>query len=361
MCGGSSQALTTPDIFLIICDMKFDGFVSAAFVGLLFEYLEEQGHDAVALLDEPAPQPGDRGLVRYPMDEWSALLERASQALGEPALGLEVGKRITPAHIGVLGYVVLACANLGEALARLQRYIRLVYDHGPMTMRTEDDAIVLEWGDDCYHPGQLVDEVAITALVQFARNMTDQPLCGDYVSFVNAEPANVQPYSDYFGCPVYFNQPTTIVRFPLSTLGLPLRQPDATLLEILEQQADNLLRQLPQTEELQTRVRKVIARLCRDSDPTLDTVADQLNLSPRTLQRRLSAQGIRFQQLLDSTRLLLAEEYLRDSRLQLTEIAQLLGYSEQSAFNHAFRRWTGQTPRQFRHKRTVAVAGRNRR
>ncbi len=327
------------------------GYVSAAFVRLLFEFLEERGLDAAEILGEPAPAHSDQGMTRYPMSHWAQLLTRAESTLGTSALGVAVGQRITPAHIGVLGYVVLACPNLGEALARLERYIRLVYDHGPMQLRSDMQSIVLEWGEDCYHPGQLVDEVAVTALVQFSRNMTGRELNPEYVCFTNPAPADATPYTDYFQCPVAFEQPTTIVRFPVANLDMPLRQPDATLLGILEQQADTLLAQLPQTEVLQQSVRKVIARLCRDAEPTLEAVADQLNTSPRTLQRRLSEQGIRFQQLLDSTRLLLAEDYLRDSRLQLTEIAQLLGYSEQSAFNHAFKRWTGKTPRRFRLER----------
>lgn len=333
--------------------MESEGYVSAAFVRLLFEYLEERGLDAETLLGEPSPEHTDKGMSRYPMSHWAQLLAKADAELREPALGIAVGRRITPAHIGVLGYVVLACPNLGEALARLQRYIRLVYDHGPMQIRSHGQSISLEWGVDCLHPGQLVDEVAITALVQFARNMTAHPLNPEYVSFINRPPPDLSPYTGYFCCRVEFDQPSTIVRFPLSHLEMPLRQPDTTLLHILEQQAEALLAQLPQTEPLQQSARRIIARLCREGEPTLEAVAAAMNTSPRTLQRRLSERGMRFQQLLDSTRLILAEEYLRDSRLQLTEIAQLLGYSEQSAFNHAFRRWTGKTPRRFRSERVV--------
>ncbi|HCS26364.1 MAG TPA: AraC family transcriptional regulator [Spongiibacteraceae bacterium] len=330
--------------------MSREAFVSSAYVGLLYEFLQARGEDPVSLLGQPWPDHRRDPLGRFPMDLWADLLQRAEQKLGTPAMGIEIGRLITPAHIGILGYALLACANLAEALVRFERYVRLVYDHGPMGTHFDGKSIELEWGDDCLHPGQLADEVALTALVQFARNVTNQRLHPDYVCFLNPAPDDVAPYEAYFGCPVEFEQASTIVRFPIEQLDLPLRQPDPVLLSILEAQADKLLAELPVGDGFEQDVRRAISRRCRTGEPALGAVAGDLNLSGRSLQRRLQSRGFSFQGLLDETRLMLAKDYLRDGHLQLTEVAQMLGYSEQSAFNHAFRRWTGQSPRKYRQR-----------
>ncbi len=343
-----AQELTGSDIFLIIGAMMRESYVSTAYVGLLFEFLRLRGLDPVVVLGEPWPDTRSDPLRRFPMSEWQRLLSRAQEVLQIPAMGLEIGRLITPAHIGILGYALLACANLGEALTRFERYVRLVYDHGPMDTRFNGNSIELEWGEECVHPGQLADELAIAALVQFARNVSDRPLAPDYVCFLNPAPADVTPYREYFGCDVAFEQRSTIVRFPLEQLALPLRQADPALLSILEAQADKLLAELPQGDGFDQTVRLAISRFCRSATPTLNNVASDLKMSGRSLQRKLQSRGLSFQGLLDETRLTLAKDYLRDGHLQLTEVAQMLGYSEQSAFNHAFRRWTGISPRKFR-------------
>lgn len=331
--------------------MTREAYVSSAYVGLLYEFLQARGDDPVVVLGQPWPNLANEPLGRFPMDLWSDLLHRAQQVLGIPALGIQIGRLITPAHIGILGYALLACANLAEALVRFERYARLVYDHGPMGTHFDGKSIELEWGEGCVHPGQLADEVALTALVQFARNVTNQPLRPDYVCFLNPAPADVAPYEDYFGCTVEFEQPSTIVRFPIDQLALPLRQPDPMLLSILEAQADKLLAELPAGDVFEQDVRRAISRRCRTGEPSLTKVALDLKLSGRSLQRKLQSRGLSFQGLLDETRLMLAKDYLSDGHLQLTEVAQMLGYSEQSAFNHAFRRWTGHSPRKYRQRK----------
>ena len=350
------EGLTEPDKFLTLLAMASKppaaphGVVTSTYVRLLFEYLEGRGKDARAILGEAPPDAGDRGLARYPVARWCDLLERASRHLKDPLLGLHLGQTITPAHFGVMGYVLLSCPNLGAALLRFEQYQRLVYDVSPMRYRTGTNDVVLEWGVEAGRPGALADECGIVALVQFARSLTarrDAPL---EVCFVNPEPPDMKPYRDYFGCPVRFAQATTVVRFPLQALSLPLRQPDAALLSMLERQADTLLDELPNTDDFEQDVRRCVARLTREGEPSLERVANEIHVSPRTLHRRLEERGRNFRVVRDDTRRLLADDYLSDPRLQLSEIAQLLGYSEQSAFTRAYRRWTGKTPAAMRRR-----------
>jgi AraC-like DNA-binding protein len=324
------------------------GAVSTTYVGLLYEFLARRGLDTQAVLAEPAPLAGS-GLARVPVVHWAALLGRAQQALGEPALGLAVGAQIAPAHFGLLGYLTLCCANLGEALMRLRDYQRLVYDVNAGQLRMEADAVVLEWGDEAGRPGQLVDECALAALVGYARNITALPQAAPLaVRFINPAPASVAPYEAFFGCPVAFDAPTTIVRLPLALLARPLRQHDDALRELLEAQARELLGRLPPKDPLEAELRQAIASLLPEGGATLAACARRMGSSARTLQRRLGATGTRFQAVLDRTRQQLVEPYLADPRLKLAEIALLLGYADQAAFTRAFQRWKGTTPGQWR-------------
>ena len=326
---------------------RLEGVIPATYVRLLFDYLAQQGVDAVRLLEESAPPSGDR-LAGYPVARWKTLLERAAAHLADPLLGLKLGQTITPAHLGALGYVLLACGTLGAALQRMERYQRLIYDVNPMRQEIQGDSLSLVWGVEHGRPGALVDECAIAALVQFARNITGTAAAPLEVAFVNPWPDDLAPYERHFRCPLRFRQPQTLVRYPLDDLALPLRQPDPALLAILEAQAEAQLAVLPTADDFVQTVRQQIVRLAREGEPSLERVAQQLHLSPRTLRRRLRDRQRHFRGLLDSTLQRMAEDYLRDQRLQLVEVALLLGYSDQSAFTRAFRRWCGETPAAWR-------------
>lgn len=325
------------------------GQVSATYVRLLQEALAARGLDPMAVLDEPAPADDGSGLVRVPVSRWAAMLARAARQLDEPTLGLSVGARIQPAHFGVLGYLTLCCATLADALTRLAEYERLVYDVNRVRVTPTADGVRLQWGDERGRPGALVDECAIAALVAYARNITARPDAAPLsVRFINPPPADLAPYRDWFGCEVGFAATTTVVDLPLALLAAPLRAPDAALHALLDGQARSLLARLPPADDLESRLREVIAAALRYGEATLAGCAARLHLSTRTLQRRLDAAGSNFQQALDATRRQLAESWLADRRLKLAEIAHLLGYTDQAAFTRAFQRWTGRPPGQWR-------------
>lgn len=326
------------------------GEVPSTYVRLLFEYLAQRGIDARRLLGEEPPDAADRTRLRYPARRWCVLLDKAARHLGDPLLGLRLGQTITPAHFGIMGYVLLASANMAAALKRVERYQRLIYDISPMRYSIAGDTVVLTWGVERGRPGALADECGIAALVQFARQISGAHLTPLAVSFVNAEPADTRPYARFFGCPVRFAQSETVVQFPLAMLGLPLRQPDPALVAVLEQQAEALLAGLPEIDDFEQTVRRCIAGLLREGEPSLERVAGELNLSPRTLRRRLEDRGHRFRALRDDTLRRLALAYLADPRLTLAEIAQLLGFSEQSAFGRSFQRWMGSSPGSYRRR-----------
>ena len=321
-----------------------DTRIAASFAQLLYEYLDRQGLDAQQLLG-PRPDPGQHFV---PMSDWQTWLKRVDAVEGRAGLGLRIAEGISARHFGVVGYAALACNNLAEALQRMERYHASVYDANPARVEVHPDGVVVEWGVERGRPGALVDETAIASLVQLARDMTGHYWPMRKVSFVNPPPADVQPYRDFFGCEVAFNAPTTRLEFDTTCLALPMRKADPALAQLLDQQAEQVLRQVSQVPAIVDAWRRTLVPLIREGKTSLAALAEAHHTSPRTLQRRLSEQGMSFQQLLDDTRRHLAEAHLKDARLDLAEIALLLGYSEQSAFTRAFRAWTGLPPAQWR-------------
>lgn len=312
---------------------------------ILQSYLAEQG---VAPVDTGTD---NKAAKQYPLLAWKADLEYAAQQLQDPCIGLALGQRIAPQHLGVIGHMVLACANLGRALSHWERFQSLAYDVNPMRLQQHGSYLDLVWGTEQGRPGALVDETAITGLVQFFRNlMNDHAAAPLAVDFVNPRPAQTQPYRDWFGCDVRFEQPQTRVRIPTLWLDTPLDSADEELAALLEQTAQQELSQRPDasSKDLLARVQSMIALSLQRGEVGAPHIAKQLHCSVRHLHRQLEKRGCNFRQLLNATRCQLAKEYLSNSSLSLADIAQRLAYSESSAFSRSFKQWTGHTPREFR-------------
>ena len=320
--------------------------ISPAFVRLLYDYVQSRGLNATRVLGEAPPAASAQPTTGFPMTRWVTLLQRASQALGDPLLGLHVGQTVKPVHLGTLGFLLQSLPTLGAALQKLQRYQRLVYEQTPMLRLTDTEHVDLVWGIDQGQPGHLADDTSITALIYYCRAIAAGPVVPQCVQFVNPMPRNSAAYRAAYGCPVEFTAPVTRVRFKLTTLALPLRSANAELSTLMEQHTDQLLAQWPEHDEpFVTQLRTATAALLHDGEPTLPRVAERLSVSARTAQRRLQIAGTSFRNELETVRRQIAEIHLRDPRLSVADVAQLLGYSEHSALTRSYKQWTGRAPR----------------
>lgn len=322
--------------------------VTGAWVQLLADWLDRENLPAPeirAALDSRAPSDA------VPLTLWQDLLARAVALRPEQvAPALDIGALVQPRHVGVLGYLVLVCRNLAEAMQVYQRYERLFYGRDMAEISAAGTDMEIRWpGRDSLGP--LADSVAIAALISFLRRLLDDPPTPSLVGFPFPAPNSARArhkYEAFFGCPVQFNDSHNRVRFPASYLSIPFPHSDPGLRDMLDRQAAAMLRVLPDSQGFERALQQVIARLLPEAAATLPRAARELHLSVRTLQRRLDARGLTWQQLLDRSREQLARHYLTDPSLTPGDIALLLGYSEQSAFNRAFKRWTGETPGRLR-------------
>lgn len=324
------------------------GHISSHWLQLLFHYLAEQGQDADSLLGMACPEPAE--LRRVSAEQWRQMLDTAASALNDPALGLHLGSRMSLKQLGLLGYAASAANTLGEALLQLQQFQQLVYQIDPVQLQVQDGLATLQWHTTVGDPGQRVDETAIAALLSCTRELLGPaaPKGPLRMSFVNPPCASEQAYIDTFACLPQFQAATISIALPAHLLQAGLAKPDPALLDILDQQAALLLEQIPGTDPFEHELRRALTAAIAGGDPSLQRVAASLHCAPRTLQRKLSQRGLNFQKILDDSRQQLAQRYLQDRSIPLSEVALLLGYSEQSAFTRAFKRWSGQSPRQRR-------------
>lgn len=336
--------------------------IAVSYAYAIVEYMKDEGlytPDVLAMpefADMPAIEASfkdDRSftIARDKMTDMLGAIAELQKQRGNMFLGMDVAKYISASHLGVLGYVLLACPHLGAALGRLERYARLIDRSYFMEVSIEGGLVKIAWPlllNEIYQP--FYAEMGLAAVLEFARNITDFDMRLHTTSFCHAPMGDLSHYTNFFGGKVLFNQSEVAIRFDVNHLNLGLRQPDEKLLGILENQAKQALAQIPNHEQFLQQVHAVMLTMCRERLPTLEEVASRLNMSARTLQRKLAHHKVTFQELLEQTQQHLVEQYLKDERLQLVEIAQLLGYSDQSAFTRAFKRWTGFTPKVYRNK-----------
>ncbi|BAP12969.1 putative transcriptional regulator [Alcanivorax sp. NBRC 101098] len=317
--------------------------VTGAWVQLLTDWLDRENLPAPtlrAVLDSRSPAD----LVPLPL--WRDLLQQAVALRPERlAPGLEIGALIQPRHVGMLGYLILTCRTLGEAMLAYQRYETLFYGQDMVEVVGEGDQILVRWpGENT--TGELADSVAIAALISFLRRQVDAPPVPAQVAFAFAAPAAPvrAAYEAFFGCEVVFEQAHTCVAFPVHFLAIALPHSDPSMRSLLDRQAQAMLSALPGSDSFDRALQHAMVRLMPEAAVTLPRLAAELHMSVRTLQRRLTQRQLTWRELLDRTREQLARHYLADRSLTLGNIALLLGFSEHSAFSRAYRRWTGTTP-----------------
>lgn len=329
--------------------------VSTAYVQSLLDYVTQHGGAVDDLLAAAGVTlPGSDG--RIGAADFAALFDAAETLLDEPDIGLRVGATIKPGHYGVLGYVAMSCATLGEAIKRHLRYQQLVADIGQATVTPcEHGLLQLTW-QTAAMPTRHLAEQNLAGWVSYARWITGTDLDPVAAWFPHAHPASTALHDDLFRCPIRFDADTTALQFPSQYLGQRLVQADAGLRAQMDRYAQRLLGEFTADPPVVAQVRAYLRQHLSGEPATLAGAAAAVGVSARTLQRRLTEHDWTFNRLLDDTRRTLARQWVADPDLPLTEVAFLMGFTDASAFNHAFRRWFGTSPGAFRREASDFLA-----
>ncbi|WP_394841093.1 AraC family transcriptional regulator [Pendulispora brunnea] len=320
---------------------------SVAYLRALFDYVGEEAREAL-LAGVRGVDLDDRD-ARLSETVCAALFDKAAALLGDDAIGLRAGERIRPGHYGVLGYVVMNCATLGDALAQLQRYQALVIDIGPPEFSRAGGELTVIWDPRLERPLRQLAEFNLSAMLAFARWISGRDEAPLRVDFTFQAPAQLEEHRRIFRCALRFEEPVYRIVLPSRWLDAPLIRPDpevrAAMLGLAEKQ---LLSQVGRKASDLDAIRDLVAKNLSAGDAALAKIAGDLGLSARTLQRKLHERGQSFSAIVDEVRRELATRHLNDDALDLNDLAFLLGFSEQSAFQRAFKRWTGEAPGSYR-------------
>ena len=289
---------------------------------------------------------------RIPFAQLVALYERAAELTADDNFGLHLGQSINLSAFDVVGYCALNSSTLGAAFARVARYHSIWTDGALFTVETANDAsaIVYSYADTSIHNHRQDAEMTLATVTTLCRNIASPDFAPTLVAFQHDAPHDASEHVRLFRCPIEFGAPFNKLTFVSNFLSLPIAKADASLCALLDRHAEELLAKFPPQHSLVDQVRNLIAAELRGGDPSLERVADQLSLTPRTLQRKLQDLGTSHNELLDQMRRQLAMRYLREQEMAICEVAYLLGFSESSSFHRAFKRWTGITPKEFRIK-----------
>ncbi len=280
--------------------------------------------------------------------------QKAEELTNDANIGLHLGEQIHPSTLGLVGFVMLSCGTLGEALEKLIRYTNLLTDgvKGKLAKNGLLAEIEIEIVRDRQNyllktPRQPI-ETSFSAIATIMRILAGKPIQIRELQFSHPRPVEITEHNRIFAAPTIFSQETNKMIFAAEALNYPILLANPDLLSSFEAQAEENLNRLNNQETRSMQVQRRIIKRMTAELPNITEIARELGLSERSLQRELAAEKTSFRELLDKTRCELAVKHLQNEKVSVAEISFLLGFSEPSAFHRFFKRQTGRTPQSFR-------------
>lgn len=280
---------------------------------------------------------------------WSALEE----VTGDSDIGLHLGEYLPLYRGQVLEHLFISSGTFGEGLQRALAYQRLISDAFQAKLVIEDDVCYLSNGQQRSPDSKInryFSESAMCGVLRFFKFITESHFQPTFIEFDFSQGASDEEYQRVYECPVSLGQKETRLYFDKSILDYPLWQAEPELLQLHEQLALEKLQELARYD-LVDDVRRAIGASLESGDTTLESVAAQLNITPRRLRSQLSDANTSFQQILSDYRCRLAKKLLAQTTESVEQIVYLTGFSEPSTFYRAFKRWTDETPVEYRKRK----------
>jgi AraC-like DNA-binding protein len=313
--------------------------------------LRRRGKDVATILSKAGLTIAevDDASVRLEARAQIKVLDLAAEALCDELFGFRLARDFDLREIGLVYYVMASSERLTDALANAARYSGIVNEGVRLRCDANGAAIRLDYvgvdrGHDRHHA-----EFWMVTLVRLCRKVTESRLVPRYVKVRHRRTGLSADFKSFFGTEVTFGCDADEIGLAAAVASLPTVGRDTYLNRLLRRYAEDALPKpsaRPATQRAE--VERVLPELLPHGKAGIADVARRLNTSARTLSRKLGDEGAGFADIRDAVRAALAQRYLVDRALPVSEIAWLLGYREVSSFTHAFRRWTGMTPREFR-------------
>lgn len=339
----------------------------ASYVGALLDLAVSRGASRPALLARS--QIDERGLGdpdnRVPLSRFIALMRAGKALSGDPALALHFGEAFDCAALSIVTMAGQGCANVGDAFALQNRLSRLIIE---VDVRGGGDRFTLQrdkagvWLVDHRESPNDFPEITESGFARMACAARVMGAAGlmKAVHVTHAAPAYRAEYDRIFQVPVTFDSDRNAILLGNDDwLTQKLELQPRYVTDVLSERAEALFRKLEDSKSLRGRVEALLTPIMHSRDAGMARIAGELGVSTRTLSRRLKAEGLSFEKVLDELRCRLAVRYLKDQGVSVNETAYRLGYSEHAAFSRAFKRWTGSLPGAMRARRAKDLVARS--
>lgn len=302
-----------------------------------------------------APEMAGMPTLQLKLAAFITLFEEAAKRTTQDNFGLWFGNQFQPRDLGLWGYAAISAPTLGSALETLTGLF--CYQQGSSFLRCvkrRDGLLRLEY--QIIAPEIVARrqdaELSLGMFLNVIRECCGPKWAPEEVHFEHPRPQAWKDHEEAFDAPVYFSQPANALIFRADILERPMPARDLQLLTVMQTCMEKLGPPSQAADGLFDSIRSAIRMRLAGGYPSLDQIAHDLRISPGAVQRELSDHNVTYKDAVETTRRQLAEMYLEQRQLPLTEIALLLGYSELSAFSRAFTRWTGTSPRHYRRVKT---------
>jgi len=296
----------------------------------------------------PLGAPASTG-ARYPLTSVRKMWELARDETGDEAVGLKTGRLAKATQFHAFGYSWLASSTLLEGLQRLTRYSELVSTASAKLTLVEEPhsyALSATFPDSSQAPPREGIDCGMTALLALCDSVAEKEIRPLKVELSCPIPADPQVYRDALRSTVHFNADVGAIHFRKEDLLAALPGGTPAVARATDRVIEQYIETLDPTK-VATKVRELLIELLPSGGVDQDAVCSRLNRSRSSLLRQLQEEGVSYRDVLDGTRQTLAEDYLKQKKHSHAEIAFMLGFSDQSNFARAFKRWTAKTPGQF--------------
>ncbi|MFK7948266.1 MAG: AraC family transcriptional regulator ligand-binding domain-containing protein [Saprospiraceae bacterium] len=328
----------------------------ARYIANIIQFAKQQGanqKDLLQLTGLTMNELNDETL-RLEVSTYNAVLENALKQTKDKFFGLHIGEYLSLSAAGLIVQIAQSSETVRQAVDFMIQFSNLGCQALPFSLHEHDDEIELRitpsdlWQTQSPESVQHTVDGIVVFTIKELHTLTHQKHYPTKLLFHYKQPNQIEEYQRIFKCAVDFNYQYTSLFFSNRLFQEKIITSDYNLLKILVQHAEFKLATMEQQSGFSTIVKQTILNLVKPEFPTIEQVAANLNLSVRTLQRRLKSEQKTYKSVLDNLKQQFAMDYIKNPQLTVSEIAYLLDYSEVSAFSRSFKRWTGKTPNQFR-------------
>ncbi|WP_157807172.1 AraC family transcriptional regulator [Algoriphagus formosus] len=326
-------------------------YISINLYRKIIECAIEEGMSKEDFIDLPTSIDSIHLIKAVPADHFFGLHELLDEKLG-PGFAIRVGQKMEIEDYGVLGLSWRTCSWAGEIFERSERYFKLLSN--TYFFKVEREGIfshVFLLREPHRRGVELSNEATISATTVVLKAMTETNLSPTQVTFKHAAPIDLSSYEKAFNCKILFNGPDYSITYRTADLEKRTAKADLSINRFLVDRVEEETRGIEfSIGKISTDVEILIKNALPSGIPALSQIANHIGMSSRTLNRRLSERGITFRELVQKSQEEVAKDLLKNSNRSIGEIAYETGFSEQSTFNRAFKRWVGCSPSEFKNK-----------